>query len=134
MILRGLAGVLIGVGYGVLVGAVIVLLGRTEHDTAYPGPLIPDVNQMRRLLMHLAIAITGVCGVLVGLAVGLSSVGKAKGGAIGFGVGLGALACFGGLENASRREWLILPVGLSLLGVVVSVATGKLASWRRGAA
>jgi hypothetical protein len=133
MILKGLAGISIGIGYGVLVGAVIVLLGRLEPDVPYPGALIPDVNGMRRLLSFLAIAITGACGILVGLLVGISSVGKAKAAPIGFGIGLLALACLGGLENASLREWLIMPIGLSLLALMVSAVTNKPASYRRDA-
>ena len=125
MILRGLVGLLIGVGYGVLAWAVVVLLGRPEHDIPYPGPLIPDANEWRRLVAHILIAVAGVCGVLVGVAAGLTSAGKVKAGVIGFGVGLAALSA-GGLAAASWREWLTLPVGLSLMGVIVSAVTGKM--------
>jgi hypothetical protein len=125
VILRGLAGLLIGVGYGVLAGLVITFLGRLEPDTPYPGPLIPDANEWRRLVAHILIAVAGVCGVLVGAAAGLTGARKAKAGIVGFGVGLAALSA-GGLSAASWREWLTLPIGLSLLGVMVSAATGKM--------
>ena len=110
--------------YGVLAGAIIVLLARLEPDTPYPGPLIPDANEMRRLLTHLLIAVVGVCGMLVGAAVGLSGAGKARAALTGFGLGLLALAA-GGLAAASWREWLTLPVGLSLLGVAVAGVTSR---------
>ena len=125
MILKGLVGLLIGVGYGVLAGVVITFLGRFEHDTQYPGPLIPDANEWRRLVAHILIVVVGVCGVLVGVAAGLTSAGKVKAGVIGFSVGLAALSA-GGLAAASWREWLTLPVGLSLMGVIVSAVTGKM--------
>ena len=125
MILKGIVGLLIGVGYGVLAGAVITFLGRFEHDTPYPGPLIPDANEWRRLIAFILIVVAGVCGVLVGAAAGLTGAGKVKAGVLGFGVGLTALSA-GGLAAASWREWLTLPVGLTLLGVIVSAVTGKM--------
>lgn len=125
MILKGLVGLLIGVGYGVLAGAAITFLGRFEHDTQYPGPLIPDANEWRRLVAHILIVVAGVCGVLVGTTAGLTGARKAQAGMIGFGVGLAALSA-GGLAAASWREWLTLPIGLSLLGVMVSAVTGKM--------
>ena len=125
MLLRGLVGLLMGVGYGVLAGLIISFLGRLEPDMPYPGPLIPDANEWRRLVAHILIAVAGVCGVLVGVAAGLTGARKAKAGTIGFGVGLAALSV-GGLSAASWREWLTLPLGLSLLGVMVSAATGKM--------
>jgi hypothetical protein len=114
-----------GVGYGVLAGVIIVMLGRLEPEIEHPGPFIPDANEVRRLVMQLTIALTGVCAVLVGLAVGLSAAGKAKAWAIGSGPGLLVLAYFGGLANAPLRGWLVLPVDLGLLCVAVSVATCK---------
>lgn len=126
MILRGLVGLLIGVGYGVLAWAVVVLLGRLEHDTPYPGPLIPDANEWRRLVAHILIVVAGACGGVVGAAAGLTRAGKATAGLMGCGVGLAALSA-GGLSAASWREWLVLPAGLSLMGVLVSAVTGKMA-------
>src|SRR4051812_12002390 len=110
MILKGLVGLLIGIGYGVLAGAGIVLLGRLEHDIPYPGPLIPDANGIRRLAADILIVVVWVCGVLVGTAAGLTGTGKVKAGMIGFGVGLAALSA-GNLAAASWREWLTLPIG-----------------------
>ena len=125
VILKGLVGLLIGVGYGVLAGVVITFLGRFEHDAPYPGPLIPDANEWRRLVAHILIVVAGVCGVLVGTVAGLASAGKVKAVVVGFVVGLAALS-IGGLAAASWREWLVLPVGLSLMGMVVSAVTGKM--------
>lgn len=125
VILRGLVGLLVGVGYGVLAGVVITFLGRFEPDMQHPGPLIPDANEWRRLVAHILIAVAGACGVLVGVAAGLTSAGKVKAGALGFGVGLTALSA-GGLAAASWPEWLTLPVGLSLVGVLASALTGKM--------
>jgi len=126
MIFKGLVGLLIGVGYGVLAWAVITFLGRLEPDIPYPGPLIPDANGMRRLAADILIVVAGGCGVLVGMAVGLTSAGKAKAGMLGFSVGLAALSA-GGLTADAWREWLTLPIGLLLMGMIVSAVTGKMA-------
>jgi len=140
MILRGLAGVLIGVAYGLLVSAVVFLLTRIGLDRAHPGPLIPNAVEMAWFVTVMAGLITGVCGTLVALVVGLSGVDKAKAAGIGFSMGLLALAllsidsCSGrDLVNTSWRDMLdllvtliILPLGLALMSVLVAVVAAWL--------
>jgi hypothetical protein len=142
MILRGIVGVLFGVGYGALVSAVMSMLTRVGRDPRYPGPLIPDANEMARLVTMLAAVVTGACGVVVGLAVGLSGVGRGRAAAIGCGLGL-VLTFFitfnswSGLLQGSWHAWrellttlVFLPCGLALTGVLVSDAVGRLESFR----
>ncbi|CAN5397160.1 MAG: hypothetical protein ACR2GW_03905 [Pyrinomonadaceae bacterium] len=131
---------MIGVGYGVLVGALTFLLTRIGRDPAHPGPLIPDANEMARLVTVLAMLITGICGGLVGLIVGLSGVREGRAAMTGFGFGLLVLALVSmnswtALANGSWRDWLnllilliILPIGLALTAVVVSAVADRLES------
>ena len=89
LILRGLAGVLIGVVYGLLVGVVVFLLTRIGLDTEHPGPLI-IINPvgMARLATVMSALISGVFATLLGLIVGLVGVRKTKAATIGFISGL----------------------------------------------
>ena len=83
--LRGLAGVLIGVVYGLLVGVVVFLLTRIGLDTENPGPLIMiDPVGMAWLATVMSALITGVCATLLGLIVALAGVRKTKAATIGF--------------------------------------------------
>jgi hypothetical protein len=88
MILRGLAGLIIGIGYGILMGALTFLMWRITHDPAYPGPMIPDDNGWRLIATISATATAGVCGALVGLLVSLTSARKGRGGVMGLAVGV----------------------------------------------
>jgi hypothetical protein len=140
MILRGLAGIFIGATYGVLVGAVMFLRTRIGLDRAHPGPLIANAIEMAWFVTVMAGLITGVCGTLVGLAVGLSGVDKARAAGIGFSVGLLVLAPLSindwsawDLLNASWRTRLdlfvmltIRPIGLALMSMFVAVVTARL--------
>jgi len=142
VILKGIAGVLVGVGYGLLVGALMFLLTGIGRDHAHPGPLIPDANEMARFVTVMAMIITGICGSLVGLAVTLSGVGKGWAGIIGIGLGVLVVALVSvnswtALLRGSWPDWhnllmllLILPGGLALTGVVVSKVARKLESYR----
>ena len=140
MILRGLAGLILGIGYGLLVGAIIWLLIRLTAEN--PGPMIPDNNGWGEMLMWYVTLLTGGCGALVGLGVGSSGGNKIAGGVIGVIVGLIPLVYFlsgsaVGLTKLSVPEWLqlltvlvlfllILPVGLGVTGMVVSMIASKL--------
>jgi hypothetical protein len=140
MILRGLAGVSIGIAYGVLIYAVASHLTTIGLDPAHPGPLIPNEIEMARFVAVVAGLISGISGGLIGLVVGLSGARRAKAAWIGFIVGLLVLALLSidslsgpQIVNPSWRYWIsllvaliILPIGLSLMSVVVSTVSGKL--------
>jgi hypothetical protein len=142
MILRGLVGLIVGVGYGLIVGALTFLLFRLTSDPAHPGPMIPDNNAWGQIVTVYAALIAGGCGALVGLVVSLSGASKVRGGMIGVAVGLLPFVYFlsdswAGLTQLSwpqSRELLtasvffllFFPVGLGLTGMVVSIIAGKL--------
>ena len=142
-IVRGLAGLILGIGYGLLAGALIFLWVSLTSDG--PGPMIPDNYGWGRMVAMYTALMTGACGALVGLVVGLLGVGKARGGTIGGVAGLVIVISFllsslSGLSGFSRLSWplwkeflsvclffiLVFPVGLMLTGVVVSVVARKL--------
>ena len=140
MLLRGIVGVMIGVGYGVLLGALTFLYSRIGRDPAYPGPMIPNENEWAQIVTIMALILFGTCGALTGLIVGISSVGKGRAGTIGFGIGFLVLALlsvnsYSALARGSVLEWfnlliglIILPGGLTITSVLVSVAVGRLES------
>lgn len=137
-VLRGLAGVLTGALYGLFVWAVVYLLTYENRYTPYPGPLIPNKNDAARAATAVAAFIGGTCGVLVGLAVGLSGVGRGWAAAIGFGLGLVVMTLILANDNPLpalvRGNWVawravlmylaLLPCGLALTGLAVSLVTG----------
>jgi hypothetical protein len=104
--------------------------------------MIPDNNGWGKMVVLYVTLLTVGCGALVGLVVGLSGVNKTPGGVIGIIVGLMPLVYLlsgsaVGLTKWSGQEWLqlspvlvffllILPVGLGLTGMVVSMIVSKL--------
>jgi hypothetical protein len=142
MLLRGIIGVMIGVGYGVLLGALTFLYTHIGRDPAYPGPMIPNENEAARIFTIVAMILFGTCGALTGLIVGISSVGRGRAGTIGFGIGFLVLALlsvnsYSALASGSALEWLhllimfiILPGGLAIASVLVSIAVSRLESSR----
>jgi len=140
MIIRGLAGLILGLGYGLLAGALTYLVYFVTVDS--PGPMIPDNYGWAKLVAVYATVICGVCGALVGLVVGLSGVGKARAAMIGSALGLVvSLPFLFSSWNAGARLsgplwkeffsallflFLLFPVGLTLTGIVVSVVGRKL--------
>jgi len=138
MIIRGLAGVFIGIAYGVLVSGVVFLLLRPDLVKPASGLLIMiDPVAMAWIGVAASGIITGLCAVVIGLIVGMAGLGKAKAAILGFLIGL---LVFGLLNiNAGPRglpqtllEWItllvitaILPVGLALTGMVVSIVGDK---------
>ena len=144
--LRILVGILIGLGYGALVGAVIFLIYLLGSDS--PVDLIPDSKAVFRFLILLAMIITGSAGAFVGLMVTLIRLGKISAGILGFGVGLlvltGVLFTIWPQLKIDLRDvtWpsfsfvflfllvllMMFPLGLAATGVLASVATRKLVS------
>jgi hypothetical protein len=138
MFLRALAGILIGWAYGVLVGLVVFLLtriGLKEH-TETAGMIMFDPRAMAWFATMLAGIIAGVCAAVVGLIVSLALMGKRKAAITGLITGL-LPVIFLSLSfwstPRSLREWIeflvviaILPVGVALMGVVVSIVAEKL--------
>ena len=143
IIIRGLTGVIIGAGYGGVVGGLVFLLFRIVSDPATPGPMIPDANGWGRMVITIATVSALIAGALVGLVVSVSGVRKSIGAIIGLFVGLGVLVYwFWG--SGDRLDFtlsglllllviftvcfLIFPIGLAITGVLVSVVCGRLKS------
>ena len=139
--LRVFLGVVVGLGYGVLVGGVMFL----TSDPAHPGALIPDYSEFFRFLTLIAMIITGSAGALVGLMVTLLRVGKIKAGMIGFSIGLVVLAgVLFKIWMSANVPWsdlgasfllfsvlmIIFPMGLTATGVTASAVAGKFVSIR----
>jgi hypothetical protein len=146
--LKVLVGIVVGLGYGVLVGGMMLLVYFLSSDP--PVDLMLDYNKMFRFLILLAMIITGSAGALVGFLVTLLRAGKLKAGMIGFGVGLVVLAAI--LFKISPQlktdfmavSWsslsivflfflalmIMFPLGLAATGVAASVVTRMSASTR----
>jgi hypothetical protein len=144
--LRVLAGIVVGLGYGVLVGGIMLLILSGDP----PGVLLLDDNKISKFLTLLAMITTGSAGALVGLIVTLLRVGKIKAGMIGFGIGFLVLAVvlfkiwpqlkieFITVSWASLSIVLLFflvlmimfPVGLAATGVTASVVSGTSVSVR----
>jgi hypothetical protein len=78
MVLRGAAGVLIGVFYGLLVFVLVYPLTHIGLDYEHPGPLIPDTVGWANLATFIAGLIAGAAGALVRPHRGFSRTAKAK--------------------------------------------------------
>lgn len=141
-IIRGLAGILIGVAYGFLVAGVVFLLLRP--DLAKPGSgllIMLDPVAMAWLGVTLSGIVTGICGVVDGLIIGIACLSKRNAAIVGvvtgflvhviFAIFLGPIGV-----PATLQDWIsflvmiaILPVGLALLGLFVSIVAHDL-RWR----
>ena len=124
MILRGLAGLIIGIGYAVIVGAIMFLLFSLTSDSA--GFMIPNYNDIgARVTLTMYVALfAAVCGVVVGLLVGLSGVGKVGGGIIGAVIGSVVFLyvmrdAWSGLTMPQSRDILTVLIFLCLVGLLV---------------
>jgi hypothetical protein len=137
-LLRGLIGLLIGSSYGVLIWKITSYTNMIGVDPAHPGPLIPDQVGMARLLAFLAGAITGICGAVSGLIVGLAGFNQRKAVWVGGGIGLlaEALLTLPSLDSSVFRApglflrdlfslSLMLPVGVGVVGLLVSVVVNR---------
>ena len=132
MILRGAAGVLVGMFYGLLVYVLVYPLAHIGLDYEHPGPLIPNAVEFADLATAMAGLIAGAAGALVGFIVGLVGPRRVNAAIIGFIGGLVVIALLTVLTQqsiipTSRRDaiglletLIVLPVGLSLMSILVA--------------
>lgn len=143
-IVRAIIGGLIGIAYGLLVGAITFRLLRLTYDPQYPGPMIPDKNGWALFTAFMVAVVTSFCAALVGVAVGLARANAIRGAviAVSFGAGLFlALAIWNMAGLWLMREpahvWPILLrdlggqfvvflLGLPLVGLLTGFITSKL--------
>ena len=140
--LRVLVGILIGLGYGAFVGAVLFLIYAFTGDP--PVDLMLDYAALFRFLTLLAMIITGSLGAFVGFIVSLLRLGKIKAGIIGFGLGSVVLTgvlfkIWPQLKTEQVNTWpsfsivflflllliLMFPMGLAATGLTASVVARK---------
>ena len=139
MIIRGLAGVIIGIAYGVFVSALVFLLTRPDLVKPGSGQLIMlDPVALAWLGVWLSGIIAGLCAVVVGLIVGIAGMGKSKAAMTGFVTGLLVLGLMSLTMGSfilpkTLHQWIeffvtiaILPIGLALMGMVVAIVGDKL--------
>jgi hypothetical protein len=139
MIIRGLAGVVIGIAYGALVSALVFLL--TRPDLVKPGSglmIMLDPAALAWFGVWLSGITAGVCAVVVGLIVGIAGMGKSKAATTGFLTGLlvfGLISVTLGSPGLPKtlHQWMeilvtiaLLPIGLALTGMVVAILGDKL--------
>jgi hypothetical protein len=132
-LLRGLIGLLIGSSYGVLIWKITLYTNMIGVDPAHPGPLIPDQVGMARLLALLAGVLTGICGALSGLIVGLAGFNKRKAAWLSVQVMLMLPFIDSSIFRAPRlflrglfSDSLLLPVGVGLVSVFVSLVVHRI--------
>ena len=136
-------GIVVGLGYGVLVGMVLFLIGFLAGSSESSSLMI-DPKAILRDLILVAMTLTGSSGAVVGLLVTLFRTGKTKAAIVGFCAGL---LVFAGIiykmwpqlvtsGNVSAFELsfvflmllvllIMFPVGLAATGVTASVLARK---------
>lgn len=137
--LRGLIGLLIGSCYGVLIWKITSYTNMIGVDPAHPGSLIPNQVEMARLLAFLSGAITGICGSVSGLIIGLARLNQRKAAWVGGGIGLlvQAILILPFLNSSVFRAprfflrdlffgFVLLPVGVSAVSVLVSLVVNRI--------
>ena len=139
MILRGLAGVLIGALYGSIVTVLVFLLTRIGLQREQSSLLIMmDPVGLAWLATVLAGITTGITGILLGLIVGLTGVKPRKAAAIGLIAGLVIMALL--ILNVPEVLFprslkdvvftfatiVILPVGLAVMAQAVAFVCHRL--------
>lgn len=137
MLIRGLAGIIIGVAYGFLVGLVVSLLTSTGlEDRPNAGLILLDARAMAWFATMLSGITAAACAAFVGLIVGAAGVGMRKAAIFGFVTGLlpivlVSLAMWS--FPTSVRDFIellvmiaLLPVGVALTGILVSIVAEKL--------
>jgi hypothetical protein len=139
-----LAGIAVGLGYGVLVGGVIVLIDFITGDSDHSAGLMIDPKAIFQALLLLAMTVTGCAGAVVGLMVTVLRAGKIKAAIIGFCIGLLVLAgivvkIWPQLELPANDSafalsflfllflvlLILLPAGLAATGVTASVVAAR---------
>ena len=138
-VLRGLIGLLIGSSYGVLVWKITLYTNMIGVDPAHPGPLIPDKVGMAQLVALLAGVLTGICGAVSGLIVGLARFNPRKAAWVGGGIGLLAqvLLTLPSLNSSVLRApsfflrdlfsgLVMFPVGVGAVSVLVALAVKRI--------
>ena len=147
-IVRAVVGVLIGLGYGWIVGAITLYLLRLTYDPAYPGPMIPDKNGWSSFIAFMVTVVASFCAAVAGMVVGLVRANAIRGAWIAGGIGAGFFLIATVLNVKTYGSWLmrepekvwplmlrdveasfvILPLGLSLVGLLTGFITSKLKS------
>jgi hypothetical protein len=143
-IFKTLLGVVVGLGYGVLIGGSVLLIGVMAGDP--PVDLMLDYRAILRTLILVVTVICGSAGALVGLLVTLVGADKVKARTIGFGLGWVILAglvftIWPQLKNelSGVASWthvtflfsiflvlfIVFPVGLAATGVTIVRVSGK---------
>jgi hypothetical protein len=139
---RILAGIGVGLSYGVLVGCVILLIDFITGDSDNSAGLMIDPKAIFRALLLLAMAVTGAAGAVVGLMVSMLRTGKTKAAMIGFVTGLLVLSgivvkIWPQLDLPPSSGFglslvlllvliIVFPAGLAVTGVAASViASGE---------
>ncbi|HEV8430684.1 MAG TPA: hypothetical protein VGQ41_22475 [Pyrinomonadaceae bacterium] len=145
-IVRVIVGIVIGVGYGVLVGEITLQLLQLTYDPKYPGPMIPDKAGWARLTAFFVAVVTSFCGALAGVFVGLARANAGRGAVIGASFGLGlflALTLWNLLDYGSwlmrepahvwpillrdiGSQFVVLTLGLPLVGLITGFITSRL--------
>ena len=136
MIVRCVAGIIIGIAYGSLVSVVVFLLMSIGLDETNSSAMFGDPVALRWVA-------TLVSGVLVGLVVAVADLGKGKAAITGFVTGLLALGLisinsWSTPHPMSLRDWIglfvatvILPFGLALTGIVAAIVNHRVAATSR---
>ena len=145
-IVRAIVGFLIGIGYGWIVGAITLYLLRLTYDPAYPGPMIPDKNGWARFIAFMVTVVASFCAALAGIVVGLARANATRGALIAGSIGAGfflmltvwnVTVYWSWLMREPAKVWpimlkdvgasfVILPLGLSLVGLLTGFITSKL--------
>jgi hypothetical protein len=138
---RILAGIGVGLGYGVLIGGVIFLIDFITGDSNNSAGLMIDPKAIFRALLLLAMTVTGSAGAVVGLMVSMLRTGKIKAAMIGFVTGLLVLSgivvkIWPQLELPPSSGFglsllfllvlfIVFPAGLAATGVAASVIAAR---------
>jgi hypothetical protein len=143
VIIRCLAGIIIGIAYGSLVSVVVFLLIGIGRDETNSSAMFGDPVALRWVATVISGLIAGESAVLVGLVVAVADLGKGKAAITGFVTGLLAL-CLISINSwstphaMSLRDWIglfvataILPFGVALTGIVTAIVTHRVAATSR---
>ncbi len=147
LIVKILLGVVVGLGYGVLMGGLLLLISVIAGDP--PVDLMLDYKAILTFLILLVTIICGSAGAIVGLLVALLNADKKKARTIGFSLGwlylIGIVfAIWPQLKNelSAITSWadaavlvpiflvlcVVFPIGLAVTGMVAVRASRRFAS------